>query len=323
METKANYVLIGIFTITLLVVAFFTFLFIARWNDHRNVSPLEIRIPGSVTGLSEGSQVLFNGIRVGSVRRLTLDPSDLNMVIAQTEVNSDTPVTRSTIATLGFQGLTGLAFVELKGGSLGEPSLLKAAAAHEPPQIAQIDADPTALNNLLATAQDIFSRADAVLGELESFVEDIRQPLTVTVDNMRNFSTRLNANSDSIQKTIEDTHVMMARLNDSSKRVDQIMTDLELMLSPNNKNSVIAQAQSTLISIQKATDSLNQNILPLSENLKRFSGQGLRNIEALVLDGRRSLQRIDRALEDLDKNPQRLIFGGGNSVPQYDGRTRR
>lgn len=69
METKANYVLVGIFTLAVCVAAFVFVYWIARYGDRQEMTTLEIRIAGSVTGLAEGSQVLFNGIKVGTVRR--------------------------------------------------------------------------------------------------------------------------------------------------------------------------------------------------------------------------------------------------------------
>ena len=321
METRADYVTVGIFTVVTLIAAFMIVYFIARMGDSRHLEPLDVRVPGSVTGLGESSQVFFNGIRVGTVKRLVLDDTNPNMVIAKTEINGTTPITRSTVATLGFQGLTGLAFIELKGGSLNEPNLLE--EANKTDTGARIDADPSTFNNLLATAQDIFARANSALGELEGFVRDVRQPLTETIENSRNFSKTLNDNRESVQQILDDTKQMMARLNTASEKVDSIMAKLDTMLSPDNKNSVVVQAQETLASIQKATDTINQHIGPISENLEKFSGQGLRNVEALVNDSRRSIDRIERSISDLEKNPQRIIYGGNGTVPQYDGRSRR
>ena len=321
METRADYVTVGIFTVVTLIAAFMIVYFIARMGDSRHLEPLDVRVPGSVTGLGESSQVFFNGIRVGTVKRLVLDDTNPNMVIAKTEINGTTPITRSTVATLGFQGLTGLAFIELKGGSLNEPNLLE--EANKTDTVARIDADPSTFNNLLATAQDIFARANSALGELEGFVRDVRQPLTETIENSRNFSKTLNDNRESVQQILDDTKQMMARLNTASEKVDSIMAKLDTMLSPDNKNSVVVQAQETLASIQKATDTINQHIGPISENLEKFSGQGLRNVEALVNDSRRSIDRIERSISDLEKNPQRIIYVVNGTVPQYDVRSRR
>ncbi|UXN04595.1 MULTISPECIES: MlaD family protein [unclassified Bartonella] len=321
METKASYVLVGSFTLGTLAAAFAIILYFGHFLDNRNLAPLDIRIPGSVTGLSASSQVLFNGIKVGTVRQLVFDDTNPNVVIAKTEVNRTIRITRSTQATLGFQGLTGLAFIELKGGSLNESNLVE--EAQKEGAVARIDADPSTLNNLLATAQDIFARANEALTQLEGFIKDARGPLTQTAKNAELFSNTLVDNRDDIDKIMTDTREMMARLSNASQKTDAIMAKLDNMLSPDNKNSVVVQAQETLASIKQTSDTLNAHIKPIANNVERFSGQGLRNIEALVNDSRISVQRIERALTDLEKNPQQILFGSGSSVPQYDGRNRR
>ncbi|MHC5230333.1 MlaD family protein [Brucella sp. LJL56] len=330
METKANYVLVGVFTLIVSLMAFGFVYWIARFGEARDSIPLDVRIPGSVTGLTVGSQVLFNGIKVGDVRRLHLDETNPEMVIVQTRVNAATPITRSTAATLGFQGLTGQAYIELKGGRLDEPNLLTEAAKED--TVARIDADPSAVNNLLATAQDIAARANSVLGQLEGFVKDARGPLTDTINNTKTFTDALAKNANIIQELgentgninqiVTDAKDMMARLNAASVRVDTILAKTDKLLSSDDKDGVVAQATATLESIRQTSDNLDKRLGPIANNLERFSGQGLREVQGVVLDSRRAIQRIEQAVTELERNPQRLIFGGPGSVPQYDGRKR-
>ncbi|MEJ5019485.1 MlaD family protein [Ochrobactrum vermis] len=330
METKANYVLVGVFTLIVSLMAFGFVYWIARFGEARDSIPLDVRIPGSVTGLTVGSQVLFNGIKVGDVRRLHLDETNPEMVIVQTRVNATTPITRSTAATLGFQGLTGQAYIELKGGRLDEPNLLTEAAKED--TVARIDADPSAVNNLLATAQDIAARANSVLGQLEGFVKEARGPLTDTINNTKTFTDALAKNANIIQELgentgninqiVTDAKDMMARLNAASVRVDTILEKTDRLLSSDDKDGVVAQAKATLESIRQTSDNLDKRLGPIANNLERFSGQGLREVQGVVLDSRRAIQRIEQAVTELERNPQRLIFGGPGSVPQYDGRKR-
>lgn len=331
METKANYVLVGIFTMIVSLVAFGFVYWIARYGEARDTLPLEIRIPGSVTGLSQGSQVLFNGIKVGDVRRLHLDDTNPDMVIVLTQVNATTPITRSTVATLGFQGLTGQAYIELTGGRLDEPNLL--VTADEGGYVARINADPSIVNNLLATAQDIFARANSAIGSLEGFISDVREPLTQTVKNTEIFTTELaknadviselGANASDISAMVKDAKQMMARLNEASSRVDSILQKADNILSESNKDGLVAQANATLASIRNTSDNLNARLAPITENLDRFTGQGLRDVQAAVNESRIAIQRIERAITDLERDPQRIIWGGSGTVPQYDGRARR
>lgn len=330
METKANYVLVGIFTLAVCVLAFGFVYWIARYGDKTETATLEIRILGSVTGLAEGSQVLFNGIKVGTIRRLSIDDKNPDAVIAQAEVNATTPITRSTQATLGFAGLTGQAFIELKGGKLYEPMLLEEAAKED--QIARIDADPSVVNNLLQKAQTILERVDGAVGSIESFITEVKGPLVDTVNNTKQFTDALAKNSDVIEKfsrsaedvqaVVAEARQMMTKLNNASTRVDGVLAKLDKQLSDED-GSVVREARQTLQSYRSVADNLNARLGPITDNLNRFSGQGLRDVQSLVNESRQSVQRIERAITDLEKNPQRVIFGGSGNVPEYDGRTRR
>ena len=74
---------------------------------------------------------------------------------------------------------------------------------------------------------------------------------------------------------------------------------------------------------RQVADTLNARLGTITDGLARFSGQGLRDVEALVRDSRRSVNRIEQAVTDLERNPQRIITGGEGTVRQYDGRARR
>lgn len=457
METRANYVIVGIFTLTAILAAFAFVYWTAAIGDKGETVMLRVRIPGSASGLGRGSFVLFNGVKVGDVRRVYIDVNNPTAAIADTEIDRATPITKSTKADIGLAGLTGQANIELKGADPREANLLDEAEANG--TVAEIVANPSAVTNLLQTAQDIFGRADKVLSELEGFTSDVRGPLTQTVQNVQTFSDALAKNSggidkflesvgalsdelrgvsgkldgtlkaaegilnavdkdqvkeivanintvtgnlketsgqfdkvvrnadaaigsinafatstqgtlakvdkvldgvdpkdvrealaniqkasenankaaadiarvtdkfagraDDIDQTIDDAHQLTARLNNASVRVDGILEKVDKLLGSGEADGVMADARATLKSFKQVADTLNARLGVITENLARFSGQGLQNVEALVQDSRRSINRIENAVTDLSRNPQRILQGGEGEVRQYDGRVRR
>jgi phospholipid/cholesterol/gamma-HCH transport system substrate-binding protein len=459
METRANYIVVGIVTLAVLLASFGFVFWIAKFGDSGDRAQLEIRIPGSVTGLSVGSQVLFNGIKKGVVKRLTIDPTNPKTVIADVEVDSDTPITAKTEATLGFQGLTGQAYIELKGGDANAPNLLAAArASGETPHI---EADPGAVNNLINQAQDIAKKADQVLNGLDGFVKDNRAPLTQTFANAQKFSDALAKNADGIDEFLASVGDLSKTLTSVSTRLESTLTTAEDLLKSVDKAKVdhilanadkvstdlaassgdikkltesigttvqsinafsdkasksldgldkilnaadsakiasaisnieetaksakvamadiskttakigarsddidqivantkdftgklshttelfdavlvkvssflgstdgqgpglVAEAKSTLVAFRQVADTLNAKLGPITDGLAKFSGRGLDNVDSLVQNTQRSVSRIEDAISELQKNPQRLIFGGTGSVPVYNGRNRR
>ncbi|WP_274628836.1 MlaD family protein [Arvimicrobium flavum] len=471
METKANYVAVGIFTLLAAVAAFAFVYWTAGVGERGETAALRVLIPGSASGLGRGSAVLFNGIKVGDVQRVYIDPKNPNAAIADTLIDRNTPLTRSTQADIGLAGLTGQANVELKGGNAQEMRLLD--EAEEAGVTAEISANPSAVTNLLQTAQTIFTRADNVLNGLEGFVKEARGPLTDTVKNAEKFSQALANNSDGvdrfldsvstlstqlqavsgqldstlksakglidsvdreqvaqivrntealtrnlnetgarldgvvsdvqgavksinefagnarstlekvdgivasvdpndvkqviadvksatseagkaitnfrsasesanraatdvskftdrfsrrsedIDKIVSDAQQFAERINKASVRVDGILAKLDGLLGDENTQSVMVDLRETLNAYKKVADTLNARMGTITDNLARFSSQGLRNVEAFVSEGRRSISRIEQAITDFERNPQRIISGGEGDVRQYDGRARR
>ena len=117
METRANYVLIGAFTLAAVVGAFLFVMWIAGYGSSGGHRTYQVVFNGSVAGLSTGANVSFNGIKIGEVTHLTFSRSDPHQVVADIDVNSEAPIDRNTKARLETQGLTGGAVVALLGGA--------------------------------------------------------------------------------------------------------------------------------------------------------------------------------------------------------------
>jgi phospholipid/cholesterol/gamma-HCH transport system substrate-binding protein len=85
----------------------------------------------------------------------------------------------------------------------------------------------------------------------------------------------------------------------------------------------VTEASETLKSFKQVADTLNSRLGAIMDGLSRFSNQGLRDVDALVRDARRSIDRIEEAVTDFGRNPQRILTGGEGTVRKYDGRMRR
>ncbi|WP_421849221.1 MlaD family protein [Oricola sp.] len=245
METKANYVTVGAFTLLIIAAAFSFVYWVARVGTTGESARLDVVIEGSVTGLGVGSFVKFNGIDVGKVTRLRFDASNPKVVIAKTVVNRNLPISRSTKAVLGFTGLTGIAHIEFEGGDIQSPNMFEVAEANG--TVATITADPSAVNNLLATAQDIFDRTDRVLSELEGFATEARGPLNETLNNAATFSQALSDNSDRIDEFLKGVGDVGAALAEVSGKLDGTLTGIENLIvavEPEKVATIVANVES-------------------------------------------------------------------------------
>ncbi|WP_062235653.1 MlaD family protein [Aureimonas sp. N4] len=227
MENRANYVLVGIFTVVVLALSFGFVYWSANVSDKDQRTTLLIRIEGSVSGLSQGSQVLFNGLNVGSVQGLKIDPNNPRVVIATTQVDRTTPITTSTTATIGFQGLTGIGFIGLTGGNVNDRNILQSAIEQGTTPV--IRANPSDVTDILATARDIADRANNILGEFESIVQAVGPSVRTTAENVAQTSTNVRTFTDSLAANanqIDDFLGSLARLSTSANNVAERLPPL-------------------------------------------------------------------------------------------------
>jgi phospholipid/cholesterol/gamma-HCH transport system substrate-binding protein len=161
METKANYVLIGAFTLVISIFGLLFALWAANWSSEREWDTYRIVFNEAVTGLFEGGSVRYNGITVGTIEHLRLAPNDPRKVLAQVRIASGTPIKTDTHAKISQDGLTGPTFIQLSGGSPNAPLL----ASNDRDEVPTIATEPSALQNIADTANRLVTRMDEVLSE--------------------------------------------------------------------------------------------------------------------------------------------------------------
>ena len=190
METRARYVLIGIFTLVGLLGAFSFVYWIKTLGGFGERAVYEIRFEQPVSGLVTGANVLFNGIRAGAVTRIDLDPDVPKRVTVTVSLDAATPVRADTHVDVTYQGFTGAAAIALKGGSPQAPRL----QPHDgrPPLLI---AGPDVGLGLTETARDTLHRVDAIL-------DDNAKPLHTAITGLSTFADMLGRNSERIEGLI-------------------------------------------------------------------------------------------------------------------------
>jgi len=273
METRANYIVTGAFTLAVIVAAFgFVYWFQNTGGSGARAS-YRIVFAGSVSGLRAGASVQFNGLRVGEVSGLSLDPRDPRKVVASISVDRTVPVRTDTRATLASQGLTGLAVISLTGGAADAAPLVVADGG-----LPTLYADPSAGTDVTQAAREMLSRIDGLVGE----------------------------NETALRASLRNIETVTATLAQNSERLDRIMAGLENLTGGADGHGQIAEAAA---SIRRLADNLDKRTAEISTGLAQFSNSGLKQFEAFAVDGRRTLAELHKAIRNIDQHPSRLIFG--------------
>ena len=271
METRANYVLIGSFTLAVIAAAFGFVLWFQSLHTTKLRSPLRIVFEGPAAGLRNGGSVNFNGIRVGEVISVKLD--NPRRVVALAMIENNTPIRKDTIVGLEFQGLTGVAAISLKGGEEAAPPVPLGEDA-----IPVLTADPNAL-------QDVTEAIRGTLQNINRVVADNQEAVKNSLHNLEVFTGSLSRNAEKIDD-------IMLKVDGVMGKADNLMVGLNRLAGGKDGGELFLTVQS---------------IRELAEDFDKRSG-------ALMTDGRRTLADISRAVNNLDRNPTRLLFGAGNST---------
>lgn len=305
METRANYTLIGAFTLAVIAAAFGFVYWFAGPEDSNARTTYEIIFNGSVTGLRQGNSVLFNGIPVGQVLSLNLVPNQPGQVKVLVGVDKKVPVLSDARAGLESQGITGIVAVGIRGGKPGAEPLPVG-----PDGYPRIPADGGAgLAGLVNSAQGVAAKIELVLQAINP------DEIASIIKNVDVFSKAIADRSGDVATLIEQSKSLVTQLNDVAGKVDTVVANLQR--ATEDKDGLLNQATAAASSVRELATNLDQRTATLTAEVSRFTGPGLRQYEALAVDGRRTLSEIERVLRNLERNPQQFIFGGNSNVPTY------
>ena len=298
METRANYVLIGGFTLLASIFLLLFALWAAKFSSDRNWREYQVVFTEAVTGLTEGGSVQYNGISVGTVDKLSLAPDDARKVIALLKLKADTPVKVDTRAKLSQQGITGVPFILLSGGSPG-------AALLEPNDngdIPIIRTEPSALQNIADTANRLVERMDHLLSE-----ENIRR-ISATLDNLEQMTGSIAGQKQDIATLIvnvrEITDGLKVTVDSANGAIDGFDKNLVDRLP-----ALMDKLDSTVANLDSVAGNANALIAENRPAVNSFANDGLAQLGPTLAELRRLIRDLRNLSDRLEDKPASYILG--------------
>ena len=298
METKANYVLIGAFTIVIAVALLLFGLWAAKYSSERSWQEYQIVFREAVTGLSVGSPVQYNGIAVGSITKLSLAPNDPRQVVARIRVDATTPIKTDTRAKLAITSLTGPAIIQLSGGTPQAPTLRSVDTRDMP----VIQTAPSALQNISDTANRIVERLDEVLSD----------------KNVASISATL-ANLESVSGTMADRdkglEALIVSARDAAKNLDKTLDTTNGAIERLDKNLVqqlppiLEKLESTLARLDSAAGNADAILGENRAAINSFATDGLGQMGPTLSELRSLIRDLRQISDRLEGNPTRYLLG--------------
>ena len=300
MDTKINFFKIGLFVIALVTSLLILIFWLGKFGfEKKKFDEYQIYFKESISGLNIGSSIKYKGFEVGNVNEIKLNPLNSEEIQLNIVIKKGTPIKEDNYAILGNLGITGLKYIELKGGSNDSKLLQKDENGFR-----IISSKTSDLTTLVDSTTDLTNELTLVLAQMKKLLADeniktISEILGKTQNSMTNveqFSSYLVNNEKKIDELIKNINILAKNGNKSFESIDKSADSFkelssEILLeirkgsfdindmskeSFDKLNNVLNSLDLTLLQTQTLIDNLNQSpsdILFKQKNIKNGPGE--------------------------------------------------
>jgi phospholipid/cholesterol/gamma-HCH transport system substrate-binding protein len=305
METRAHYVAVGAFVLAVIIAGFVAVVSLGRVEFAQDLKRYYIFFRGSVSGLSRGSLVQYNGISVGRVLDIRVDPDDLEKIEVTVEI--DTKVVKIKTDARAFVDtnlLSGVATIQIRGGTR-EASDLVAEAGHKYPVIA---AGSSVFQRVSETGPQLLERLMVAVDNLNDLLnEQNRKAVSESLQNVRAITEAFVEPSKEVGELVANANAAVREMTTLLDHIDQ---------SYANKGGLKDEASQALNDFDRLAkgliDTNRQLQQVLQENrpgLHEFTQATLAQVGNLVSDMQRFIAGLSRFVSSVERDPARLLFG--------------
>lgn len=302
MERDAHYAAVGIATVALLAALAVFAIWLARLQFNNDYDVYDIVFYGPVRGLSEGGEVHFNGIRVGEVTDLNLDPQKGDQVIARIRIDGTTPVRVTSRAQLEPQGITGLNYIQITAGNPNSAILKTQYAANVVPVI---QSQPSPIAELLSGSGTVLAQTVDALNRINRVLSD---------DNVRSFSTSLK-NIESLSTELEARKGMLEQLEQALTRANSAVAEYEA-LAVSTRGIIEGDGREAVANINAAAEEARTAVASINRIATGAEGP----VNEFVTHGLPQMQQAIQGLEDATRSLEGLVDEVRSSPRDFIGR---
>jgi phospholipid/cholesterol/gamma-HCH transport system substrate-binding protein len=300
MEKDANYALVGLFSLTLLVGLLAFGIWLAQFNLNRDFQNYDIVFQGPVNGLSKGGEVRFNGIKVGELTQIELDPENTEKVLAHVRMTADVPVRTDSVATIEPLGITGVNFVQISSGTRSNPLIREQTPFGKTPVIAS---RPSALSGLMSGGESVLSETVKALQGVNAILTP--ENIAAIQASMRNVEV-VSAELVRRKAMIAETEAALKSVNAAAQEI--------AALSASSRGLVEGDGAQTLKKLADAATETQTAVKELRGVIARVDGpdgeytaSGLAQFTAAVGALQGAADSLTRLGRELEANPRGLF----------------
>ncbi len=307
METRAHHVLIGLVTVLVVAGAMLFGLWLTKSSVDDAFKDYEVIFNEAVSGLSRGSPVQYNGIKVGDVTSLRLDPKDPRRVLARVRLSGDTPVKEDTQAKLTLAGVTGNSFIQLSGGTPHSPEL-----KGKDGKLPVIVASPSPISRLLNDSSDLVTNINMLLHNATQMFSDSNiEHLSNTLANLDQTTGAFANQNGGISEAIAQLAQVGKQANATLAETQALMRNANGLLGTQGKQA-IGSAEQAMQSLADSAATLNSLLQDNRQSIDD-GAQGLNQLTPAIRELRETLNSLKGISRRLEADPGGYLLGRDNN----------
>ena len=319
METRSNYILVGVITLALLLLlAGFTF-WLARFNDGEQ-KEYDIFFKQSVNGLAKGSGVSFAGVPSGQIEEITLWKDDPEFVRVRISIDETVPILQGTVATIAGVGFTGVSQIQLDGAIKGAPAItcpeVKPKSAC-PAGVPVIPTKPGALGELLNSAPLLLERLSTLTERLTNILSDKNeQSIEQILDNVEGLSGSLASQAPQLQGAIAESRIMLQQAGQAAEQISAVAQSTGQMIDAEGK-ATFAELRKTLGAANKSLAALESVAAKAGPAIDTVATRTIPEMNQLTRDLSKLTASLKSVSDKLEQDGASSLIGAP-SLPDYE-----
>jgi phospholipid/cholesterol/gamma-HCH transport system substrate-binding protein len=314
--------LIGSFMVLFITGMFAFVMWMAKLQLDREFAHYNILFTDSVAGLGLGGDVRFNGIKVGSVRDIAIDPDNPSRVRVMVEIAADTPVRADSYAVLEMQGITGVSYVQIAGGTPTAQMLPRVVRG----QLPEIPSRQSKISELFSGAPDLINRSNILVERAADLLNDEnRRNISGVIADIRLVSSGIANRDAAIGRVIDAMDRSSADIAEAAKavrsiagRIDRLSGDAEITLA--GIDGLVRESRGTAVSLKRLIDEVELLVAENRQPLGEFATDGLADIRRFVNEARVLIAGLARVAARLEDDPSQVLFGAKDAVIKPGGK---
>jgi phospholipid/cholesterol/gamma-HCH transport system substrate-binding protein len=303
MENRSYALMTGFFTVALLVAAILIGLWLNR--DRTETHPYEIVTTQPIPGLNPQATVRYRGLEVGRVDDIVFDPRVTGQILIKLSIDEGAPVTKTTFASLGYQGVTGIAFIQLDDDRTGSPLL-----ASDKGHVARIPLRPGLLDQLEKRGLAILEKTERITDSLNNVLSKENQDkITGAFDSINKAAAAYAEIPAQLQPTLARLPALENKVEHTLQSVDRFAGSVSA--TADNYNRLADRLQAPDGPIERASSAIDS----LGGVTSDLELQTLPHVVDMADEAKTSLRAVRRTVTNLGDRPQSILFGAPSADP--------